>query len=212
MAHPEPTLAGVIWAPVVAALAGYGIGTFPSAALVGRAVGHDPTREGSGNPGATNMYRVAGRGAGAMVALADVAKGAVAAGVGFALAGLADTVGRPAATAGWLAAAVGHIAPVTRRFRGGKGVATAGGGGLVLHPLVALGAIGAFFLVSRLTRKVSLASLVVMVGAPVAIALSGRALWEPIAAAALAALVIARHRTNIVRLVRGTESDYRRPT
>src|SRR5690349_18914145 len=106
----------VAW--IVVAVGAYAAGTFPTAQLVGRRLGRDPTREGSGNPGATNVYRTAGRRAGLMVALGDVAKGAVPTAVGY----LVD--GRPLATVAWAAAVAGHVAPVTRRLRGGKGVAT----------------------------------------------------------------------------------------
>src|SRR5689334_17894800 len=97
----------------------YLAGMFPTARLVGGRTGHDPTHEGSGNPGASNVYRLAGRRAGAMVFLGDFAKGALAAGVGLAVGG------RALGLACGAAAVAGHIAPVTRRFRGGKGVATA---------------------------------------------------------------------------------------
>src|SRR4051794_41765478 len=105
------------------------MGTFPSAILVARRRGVDPTATGSGNPGASNVYRTAGKRAGLIVALADLAKGAIPAGVGWAAAG------RPVGFACWIAAVLGHVFPATRRFRGGKGVATAsGGGGGVLPP------------------------------------------------------------------------------
>ena len=109
----------------------YLLGTLPSAQLVAGRSGVDPTSAGSGNPGATNVYRTAGRRAGLVVFAADVGKGIAAVALGMAVAG------RPLALACWVAATVGHVLPVTRRFRGGKGVATGGGGSIVLFPVLA---------------------------------------------------------------------------
>jgi glycerol-3-phosphate acyltransferase PlsY len=72
---------------VVVVPCAYLLGTFPAAQLVGGARGHDPTREGSGNPGASNVYRLAGRRAGATVFALDLVKGALATGAGYALDG-----------------------------------------------------------------------------------------------------------------------------
>ena len=116
----------------VLVLVAYVIGTFPSAILIARANGVDISTFGSGNPGASNVTRALGWRKGMWVYLLDAGKGALAAGLGLALDG------RPAAY--WCAAAavIGHMFPVTRRFRGGKGVATMGGGALVLQPIVSL--------------------------------------------------------------------------
>src|SRR4051812_39974792 len=113
------------WALVVPC---YLLGTFPTALLVGRREGRDPTTEGSGNPGASNALRTMGRRAGALVLLGDLGKGVVATAVGQAAGGAAVGV------ACGVAAVVGHIFPVTRGFRGGKGVAAGGGGGPGLLP------------------------------------------------------------------------------
>ena len=72
----------MLGAPLVVVVAAYLLGTFPTAALIGRMTGHDPTAEGSGNPGATNVLRTSGRGAGVAVLAIDVAKGALAVGLG----------------------------------------------------------------------------------------------------------------------------------
>ena len=110
----------------------YLLGTFPSAALVARRRGVDVTAEGSGNPGASNTFRLLGWKAGALVFALDVLKGAVAAGVGLAVDGH-----RGAYILG-VAAILGHMLPVTRRFKGGRGVATGGGVMLVIFPLLTL--------------------------------------------------------------------------
>lgn len=194
----------MFWAWIAVIVGAYLAGTFPTAQLVGRRLGRDPTREGSGNPGATNVYRTAGRRAGAMVALGDVLKGAVPAGVGY----LVD--GRPLATVAWIAAVAGHVAPVTRGWRGGKGVATGAGGAVVLHPLVVAALAVVFGVVVKLTRRASLGSLSMAVLLPVGVAIVGRPAWEVVSSAALGALVLVRHGANVRRLLAGTEQTYRR--
>jgi glycerol-3-phosphate acyltransferase PlsY len=184
------------WALVLPA---YLLGTFPTALLVGRRRGLDPTQAGSGNPGASNALRTMGRRAGALVLVGDLCKGAVAAGVGLA------TGNRAIAVACGVAAVVGHVAPVTRRFQGGKGVATAAGMSLVLLPVPALALAGLWAGTAKLTGTASAASLAVAVGLPVAAAVAGRPLGEVAAFAACGLLVVARHRGNIGRLRRGEE-------
>jgi acyl phosphate:glycerol-3-phosphate acyltransferase len=177
----------------------YLLGTFPSAALAARRRGVDPTRSGSGNPGATNVLRTAGRRAGVATLAGDVAKGAVAAGVGWVVGG------HGLGAACGVAAVVGHVLPATRRFRGGKGVATGAGMALVLYP-AALGlAVLGFAVTTGASRTVSLGSIVAAVLLPVGAALVGAPGREIAALAVCATLVVARHRANIVRLARGDE-------
>jgi glycerol-3-phosphate acyltransferase PlsY len=117
--------------------------------------------------------------------------------------------GRPLATVAWIAAVAGHVLPLTRRLRGGKGVATAAGGAAVLHPLIALALGVVFVVVARATRRASLGSLVIAVLLPVGVAVTGRPGWEVGAAAALGALVLVRHAANLRRLFEGTEHAYK---
>jgi glycerol-3-phosphate acyltransferase PlsY len=184
------------WALVVPA---YLLGTFPTAILVGRHVGRDPTQEGSGNPGASNAYRTMGRRAGAIVLLGDLCKGAAAAGAGLA------TGNRAIGVACGLAAVVGHILPATRGFRGGKGVATAAGMTLVLLPLPALVLAVVWLGAAKLSGTASVASIVIAAGLPLAAVVVDRPIGEVVAFAACAALVVVRHRSNIDRLRRGAE-------
>jgi glycerol-3-phosphate acyltransferase PlsY len=186
--------AAVAW--VVAA---YLLGTFPTALLVAGRRGVDPTRAGSGNPGATNVLRTAGRRAGAVTLVGDVAKGALAAGVGWAVGGHGLGV------ACGVAAVVGHVLPVTRRFRGGKGVATGAGMALVLFPLAFAAAAVAFAVAAAASRTVSVGSIVGTAMLPLAAGLLGAPGREVAALAVAAALIIARHGGNIARLARGTE-------
>jgi acyl phosphate:glycerol-3-phosphate acyltransferase len=196
-----PLLASTVPAGVAAALvvAAYLIGTFPTAWLVTRRRGIDPTQEGSGNPGATNVLRVAGRRAGAVALAGDVLKGAVPAAIGWGLGGHGLGV------ACGVAAVVGHVLPVTRSFRGGKGVATGAGMAVVLFPAAAAGAIAGFAVTIALTRTASLGSIVAAVLLPVGVAAFGAPAWEVAAVGGCTALIVARHRANIDRLWRGTE-------
>ena len=176
------------------------LGTFPSAQLAARfAGGRDVTREGSGNPGASNVGRLFGWKWGAAVLFADFMKGAIAAGVGLWVDG------RRGAFVLGLAAVIGHTIPLYRK--GGKGVATAGGALTVLYPWIALVLAIVWFLVARVLHKASLASLLIAVAFPVAVAVTGHALWEDIVVAALALLIIVRHASNIRRLLRHEEND-----
>ncbi|HVE94212.1 MAG TPA: glycerol-3-phosphate acyltransferase [Acidimicrobiales bacterium] len=191
-------------AAVVAAA--YLLGTYPTATLVATARGRDVLAEGSGNPGATNVYRIAGARAGGIVLVGDLVKGAAAATMGYLLGG------RSLALAAGAAAVVGHCFPATRRFRGGKGVATAGGMAIVLFPLVASVLAVLWIVVTGALKKASLASVLALVGLPLGVAASGRPGTEVAAIAAVAALVVARHSRNIARLVRGEEIELRSPT
>ena len=188
-------------AVVIAILAvpAYLLGTFPTAVLVARAGGHDVTAEGSGNPGASNVARIMGWEAGLLVMAGDLGKGAIAAGVGLAAAG------RPAAYILGILAVLGHTYPVTRRFKGGKGVATAGGTLAVLNPLVCAALVAVWFVTARLLKLASVGSLIVAVLFPVGVAIMGRPGWEIGVAAGLALLVVVRHLPNLRRLVRGQE-------
>jgi acyl phosphate:glycerol-3-phosphate acyltransferase len=174
------------------------LGTFPSAVLVGRAHGHDVMHEGSGNPGASNVARLAGWRAGALVLVLDFAKGAVAAGAGHAV------YGRVGAYTLGIAAVVGHTFPIYRK--GGKGVAAAAGMLVVLYPLI-VGALAlAWALIARVLHKASLASLLCTIAFPVAVGLGGYDGREVVAVSALAVLVLVRHTANIRRLLRREEN------
>jgi glycerol-3-phosphate acyltransferase PlsY len=179
------------------------LGTFPSAQLVARAHGHDITREGSGNPGASNVARMLGWRAGALVLLCDFAKGAIAAGAGMVIGG------RAGAFALGVAAIVGHTFPLYRK--GGKGIATGGGALVVLFPQIVLGLAVVWVVVARLLHKASLASLLCTVLFPVAVVALHYDEWEIIVIAVLAVLVLARHAGNIRRLLRRQEFDLGAP-
>jgi glycerol-3-phosphate acyltransferase PlsY len=177
----------------------YLLGTFPTAWLATRRRGVDPSAAGSGNPGATNVYRTAGRRAGVLTLVGDLVKGAAAAGLGWAVGGHGLGV------ACGVAAVVGHVAPLARLSRGGKGVATGAGMALVVFPLAALVSAAAFGVVTALSRTVSLGSMVAVAVLPAAAGALGAPGREVAALAGCAVVVIARHRANIGRLWRGEE-------
>ena len=177
----------------------YLLGTFPSAALVARSRGIDITKAGSGNPGASNTTRLLGWKLGLVVLLADIGKGAIAAGVGLALDGH-----RGAYILG-VAAVLGHVFPVTRRFKGGRGVATAAGALVVVFPLIVLVLGVVWFVIARGFHKASIASLVCAVLFPTVVAVTGGSWGDIAVASGLGVLVIVRHLSNVRRLIRGEE-------
>ena len=187
-----------------AALVGlaYLLGSVSFAVLLVRLrTGKDIRTEGSGNAGATNVLRAHGKTLGILVALLDVAKGALA----VWLVKLVTADSRFAAAAGF-AAILGHVFPVFYAFRGGKGVATAVGAFLVLAPLATLVCIGVFVAVVAVSKYVSLGSVVAMVLLPPVAGLLFRAPRPVItAAAATAVLIVLKHRENLKRLAAGKE-------
>jgi acyl phosphate:glycerol-3-phosphate acyltransferase len=188
---------------VLAAVVAYALGTFPTGILVASREGHDVHEEGSGNPGASNVYRVAGFRAGAVVLIGDALKGAIAAGVGRGLGG--PVVGLIVGGA----AVVGHCFPLQRWGRGGKGVATAGGVGVVVFPWLAVALTLIWFLIARVLNKASLGSLAVLVAAPLVVVAVGRPAEEVWLLVAMCLLVLARHHANIRRLIKGEEGSLR---
>jgi glycerol-3-phosphate acyltransferase PlsY len=185
------------WFAVALIPVGYVVGMFPSAVLVARAKGHDVLAEGSGNPGASNVARILGWRFGAIVLLADFAKGAAAAGVGRAAGG------RAGAYLVGCAAVVGHTYPFRRK--GGKGVAAAGGMLVVLFPEVVVALAFVWLVVARVLHKASIASLLILVAFPVTVWLRGYDSWEVAVIFGVSALLLLRHLPNIRRLLHRQE-------
>jgi glycerol-3-phosphate acyltransferase PlsY len=158
---------------------------------------------GSGNTGATNVWRTLGFKLGLTVALLDIGKGLAAALLGRWLGD--DLVGVLAG----VAAMVGHWRPVfTGLSRGGKTVATTGGVGLAVAPLATLAAAGVWIAVFVATRYASIASMAAAVALPLFAALFG-ASWPVLAFTSGAAVaIVVLHRANIARLARGTENRF----
>lgn len=192
---------------LIAAALGYLAGAVPFGYLVARANGIDILKEGSGNPGATNVKRVVGKRAGNLVFLLDFIKGAVAAGWVFFLPLEREQL-LLAAFIGLAAAILGHSFSVFLKGKGGKGVATTMGGLLVIMPDVVLIGLLVWVITFYSTRYVSLASILFAVSLPLANIFLGRTPLLVYVSLALAILIVVRHRSNIQRLLKGTENRF----
>jgi glycerol-3-phosphate acyltransferase PlsY len=201
------------------ALLGYLIGSVNFAVLVAKKHGVDILKEGSGNPGATNVKRVLGKGPGNLVFALDALKGFVGAGLPHLLLRDGET---PAAAdihftvcvAGFVGTLLGHCFSCFLKFKGGKGVASTIGGLLVLLPVPILIGAAVWGLVFTLSRYVSLASIALGVSLPLScwllplftkLTFGQPEFWF---AAAIAAFNVWTHRSNIGRLLAGTENRF----
>ncbi len=183
----------------------YLLGSIPTGLLLARAfAGVDIRTTGSGNIGATNVYRTLGRKVGVLTLIGDCLKGllpVVAANLLAFSDGYVALVG--------LAAFLGHIFPVFLRFKGGKGVATALGVFLGVSPLAILAALGIFVVTVWVWRYISLASISAAAAMPALVALLDR---NPVMVAmsfVIAIIVISKHHANIKRLLDGTENRFK---
>ncbi len=185
--------------------AAYLLGAFPTGVLISRLVhDRDIRRFGSGNIGATNIWRVFGFRWGLLVVTVDVGKGCVAAGLlpGWFNVG---SVSGYAALLG-LVAVAGHIWSPFIRFRGGKGIGAAFGSILALYPVAALVCLGVWVLIMALTRYASVASLTAAVCYPATLYWSeGPSGGELAVGMALPLLLLFTHRRNLQRLIRKEE-------
>jgi acyl phosphate:glycerol-3-phosphate acyltransferase len=187
---------------VLAAVAAYLMGSVPFAIVLVRLFrGVDVRTQGSGNAGATNVLRTAGKALAVGTMALDVGKGVAAVMLMRSVTYDPRWLGAAA-----LAAVLGHVFPVWFGFRGGKGVATAIGGFGVLAPWAILAVVGVFALVVAATRFVSLGSVTAACVLPLAMRLLFHAPdAEVVAAAATTLLLVVSHRANIRRLLGGTE-------
>jgi glycerol-3-phosphate acyltransferase PlsY len=196
----------------------YLLGSIPFGYLSGRLAGIDIRKVGSGNVGATNVVRVLGKRYGYPVFALDFLKG-----FGAVMISMVIAPGRPPSwnspeTFGILAAmssVLGHMYPPWLKFKGGKGVATSAGALLALTPVATLVGVAIWIIVFWLTAYVSLASITAAVILPIVILIVGshdRNNGKPlvIASVCVAAVVIWRHRSNLSRLMRGTEPRFTR--
>lgn len=210
----------MIWIAILAtALTAYLIGSVPSGYIAGRMRGIDLRKEGSGNIGATNALRVLGKKIGYMVFAADIFKGWLAVFAGYAFAWWllpAQTI--PLGVLGAICGMVGHIFPVWLGFQGGKGIATSGGVMIALFPIeVFISGLLLWLFLFYVTRYVSIASIAAAISLPTSSAILmafGRC--DPLRvtiATIMCALAIWRHKSNIQRLLAGTEKKFekRRP-
>jgi glycerol-3-phosphate acyltransferase PlsY len=217
---------------VLIGILGYLLGALPFGYMVAKAHGVDIFKVGSGNPGATNVRRVLGSRAGNLVFGLDFLKGAVAALLPVAI-GLLSSMqitppdglppeqvaifrsevlahARIEGLFGLLGALVGHSFSIFTKFRGGKGVATAAGGLVVLIPIACLIGMATWLVTFLATRFVSLGSILAAAAVPIAAWLLDYPLALRVVATAVGLFVILRHRVNIGRLLKGTENRFAR--
>ncbi len=196
--------------PFAVVLGGYLLGSLSFAVIVSRLMGlSDPRSYGSKNPGATNVLRSGNKPAAILTLVFDAVKGWLP--VWWVLHFGGD-LGLPVAALAGLAAFLGHLYPVFFRFQGGKGVATALGVLVGVHPLLALASVLSFAIVLFFSRYVSLASIAAAVFAPAYYLFGDGVAWSAsgVAVACLVVmgvLLVWRHRENINRLFAGTESQ-----
>lgn len=199
---------------LVSAVGGYLSGSLPFGYWAGKLKGIDIRQHGSGNIGATNVFRVLGKGMGIPVFILDALKGwlpAWLAGLWLQQQGAALELVSAAAVVAGLAAVLGHMFTFWLGFKGGKGVATTAGVLLGIAPLAMLGGLAVWLLFFFTTRYVSLASMMAGVGvvATMAITMARSGRWDQVMlgfGVLIMLLVIVRHRSNITRLLAGTES------
>jgi acyl phosphate:glycerol-3-phosphate acyltransferase len=195
-----------------AALIAYLLGSIPFGFMAGLIAGVDVRKHGSCNIGATNTLRVLGKKYGYPVFVADVLKGFLAVRIALWLARFDPSTGYFIGILAAFFVVVGHAFPAWLRFRGGKGVAAAAGACFGLVPLATLIAILIWIVIFFIFRYVSLASIVAAVALALGALFLGYAA-DPILltfTCLIAALIILRHRSNIVRLFQGREPRFER--
>ena len=194
---------------IIIAVAAYLLGSIPTGYLVARARRIDIRAVGSGNIGAANVFRMLGKPAGILVLVVDGLKGYAA------CSWLADLIVQPFAVApdkieclkivAGICAVLGHNFTCWLKFKGGKGIATSAGVYFALAPLAAGIALGTWIVVFALGRFVSVASIAAAAALPTAVWLTKNNLFLGMVTTALGLLAIYKHKSNIQRLLNGTE-------
>jgi acyl phosphate:glycerol-3-phosphate acyltransferase len=185
----------------IAVIICYLIGSLSSATILSKILNTpDPRKEGSGNAGATNVLRTAGKKIAAYTVIGDAAKGIIA----LIIARILGIHGAALALL-LLIVVLGHIFPVFFKFKGGKGVATALGSMLVLNPIIAFASIIVWVVIAYITRYASLASIIAIIANVVfSIAFGYTDIAFPLLLTAI--LIVWKHKANIERLMAGKES------
>jgi len=189
---------------IMLTVAAYLLGSVPTGLLLAKAAGVDIRSSGSGNIGATNVYRTLGRGVGVLTLVGDCLKGLVPV-LAAKYFGMTDTW---IAVIG-LAAFLGHVYTVFLGFKGGKGVATALGVFLGISPLSVGGALLIFVAVVWKWRYISLGSITAAAAMPGFVAVADSRPELVIMTVVVAAFVILKHKENIKRLREGTENKFK---
>lgn len=204
---------------IICALMAYLLGSIPSAIWVGRKFyGIDVREHGSGNAGATNVFRVLGKGPGTVVLLMDIVKGYLAVVLAYMMEHHLYSEGIPNASNSWffpvvfgVLSVIGHMLPVFAKFKGGKGVATLFGIIIALDPRVAGLALLVFVLVNIVTGYVSVGSLMAGLSIPVLFlqVFGYRDMSIVVFGVSVGVLIVYTHRKNIKRLMAGEETKSR---
>lgn len=201
---------------IIVILFAYFVGSIPTGYLVGLARGLDIRKEGSGNIGATNVFRVLGKPLGILVLIVDAAKGYLGAAVGawiyWRFFGVADEQGLfsgyskvPLLITG-VGSVLGHNFSFWLKFKGGKGIATTAGALIAWAPLAFAVVISVWIVMAWLTRYVSVASIVAALVLPFAVWGFQKDLLMTMVATLISIMAIWKHKTNIQRLRRGEEN------
>ncbi len=188
---------------VLVAIGGYLLGSANSSLIVGKFYGVDVRKHGSGNAGATNTLRTLGKSAALIATIGDMLKGFIACIIGFYIMG---SYGELGIMTGGVAAIVGHNWPVYFGFKGGKGILTTLAVVLMMDWKIALVLLCIFIIIVAITRYVSLGSVVSSVLFPIAGFAFEKTGVFICFAAFLGILAVIRHRSNIARILNGTES------
>jgi len=193
----------------IVSIVGYLFGAISFAVIVARSQGVDILKYGSGNPGATNVTRALGSKYGNIVFAGDALKGAIAAGWPMFVFG--GDLGLKLGIIGLIAAIIGHSFSVFLKFKGGKGVATTMGGLVAIMPIVLLIGVAAWAAIYFTIRMVAIASILFAVSLPVsAYLLYGAGDPRLTLGVVLGVLIVLRHRSNIVRMLQGTENSFKK--
>ena len=203
---------------LIVLLEAYLLGSIPNGYIAGRLSGVDVRKHGSGNIGATNVLRVLGKPWGFAVFFTDALKGFIAVRLAILIARQTPAAAGYIEFIAILAAAgcvAGHSFPVWLRFKGGKGVATSAGSLAGVTPIAAFTIFLVWLVVFKVTRYVSLASIVAATALPIVVGiLVGLKLTQGAVllyfSLVMTALVVWRHRSNIARLLNGTEPRFAR--
>lgn len=192
---------------IIVALVGYICGSISFAVIICRIHGIDIFNAGSGSAGATNVRRVLGKKAGNMVFILDFTKGVIATAWPFLFLNI-ENLNFYLGLTGLVSAVLGHSFSIFLKFRGGKGIATTMGGILILMPLALLVGLIFWIIIFYTTRYVSLASIIFALSLPITAFLLNETKERIILGIILALLILIRHRTNIKRLMQGTENRF----
>lgn len=195
---------------IIVAIIGYLLGSANTSIIVGRFYGIDVRKHGSGNAGATNTLRTLGKKAAILVGLGDVLKGVISCLIGLYIVGEVKGIGNLGLMLGGISAIVGHNWPVYFGFKGGKGIFTSFAVVLMMDWRIGLLLFGVFLIAVALTRYISLGSILASGLFPLvsAIPVFKKSYIFVAFALGVGLLAIVRHRSNIVRIVKGTESKF----